>query len=216
MTAHEGKTRLLMELRGQGIADTRVLEALETVPRDLFVPEGLVDQAWHNRPLPIGNGQTISQPLVVAAMTAGLEIADCSRVLEVGTGSGYQAAVLARLARRVYTVERHRDLLIDARRRFEILGLDNVSTRLGDGSRGWPEAAPFDRIMVTAAARRVPESLMEQLAADGIMIVPVGEDAWHQSLTLIRRTGGGPVAETLMHVRFVPLVEGDDGPRAGG
>ncbi len=149
---------LTMELRHHGIRDARVLEAIEKTPRDLFVEDGCLSRAWEDTALPIACGQTISQPYIVAYMTEQLEVSPRHRVLEVGTGSGYQGAVLARLARRVFTVERHRPLLEQARRRFALLGLDNIETRLADGYKGWPEAAPFDRIIVTAAAPRVPEA----------------------------------------------------------
>ena len=209
MISDAGKIRLLMELRGQGITDTRVLNAMEATPRDLFVPDHLQDQTWENTALPIGRGQTISQPIVVALMTARLQVGERMRVLEIGTGSGYQAAILARLARRVYTIERHRELVPAAQARFDALGLHNISTRVGDGSRGWPEAAPFDRIIVTAAAARVPPKLLEQLAPEGIMVIPVGESTWDQKLLRIVRTEDGFQEEVLMDVRFVPLVEGE-------
>jgi len=209
MISDTAKIRLLMELRSQGINDTRVLNAFEATPRDIFVPQDLQDRAWDNTALPIGSGQTISQPIVVAAMTAELAITDRMRVLEVGTGSGYQAAILARLARRVYTIERHRTLLAEAQKRFDTLGLQNITTRVGDGSKGWPEAAPFDRIVVTAAARRVPKKLLEQLAPDGIMVIPVGESGLDQKLLRIARTVDGFTEEAFMDVRFVPLIEGD-------
>lgn len=206
MISDTGKIRLLMELRGQGITDTAVLNALEKTPREMFVPGHLQDQAWENTALPIGHGQTISQPIVVAVMTARLQVTDRMRVLEIGTGSGYQAAILSRLARRVYTIERHRELALEAQARFEVLGLHNISTRIGDGSRGWPEAAPFDRIIVTAAAQRVPERLLEQLGPDGIMVIPVGETSRDQKLLRIVRTQDGFREEALLDVRFVPLV----------
>lgn len=208
MITDTGKIRLLMELRSQGVNDTRVLNAMEKTPRDLFVPDHLKDQAWANTALPIGSGQTISQPIVVATMTAKLAIGERMRVLEIGTGSGYQAAILARLARRVYTIERHRELLAQAQERFDALGLHNITSRIGDGSRGWPEAAPFDRIIVTAAAMRVPQQLLDQLGPGGIMVIPVGEGSWEQKLLRISRTAEGFEEEALMDVRFVPLVEG--------
>ena len=214
MISDTGKIRLLMELRAQGITDTRVLNAMERTPREMFVPDHLQDQAWENTALPIGSGQTISQPIIVALMTARLQIGERMRVLEIGTGSGYQAAVLARLASRVYTIERHRALMPAAQARFDALGLKNIITRIGDGSRGWPEAAPFDRIIVTAAARRVSPKLLDQLGPDGIMVIPVGESTWDQKLLRITREGDGFREEELLDVRFVPLVEDDGGPAA--
>ena len=215
MIAETRKIRLLMELRSQGITDARVLSAIERTPRDLFVADGMQDQAYENTALPIGLGQTISQPIVVAMMTQRLEVGERMRVLEVGTGSGYQAAILSHLCRRVYTIERHRDLLRLAEEKFKQLGLDNITTRWGDGAKGWPEQAPFDRIIVTAAATEVPEDLVAQLKDDGLMIVPIGQDTWDQRLLAIRRTGDTIATEAFMDVRFVPLVEGrgDERPR---
>ena len=215
MIAETSKIRLLMELRSQGIIDARVLAALERTPREIFVPPDLTDQANENTALPIGRGQTISQPIVVAMMTEKLKVGERMRVLEVGTGSGYQAAILAKLCRRVYTVERHRELLTEAEARFRELKLDNISTRWGDGGKGWPEQAPFDRIMVTAAAAELPRVLVDQLKDDGLMVVPIGKETWDHRLMLIRRTGDTIVSEPLMDVRFVPLVEGrgDERPR---
>ena len=215
MIADTSKIRLLMELRSQGITDARVLAAIERTPRELFVPADLQDQAYVNSALPIGRGQTISQPIVVAMMTQKLAVGERMRVLEIGTGSGYQAAILARLCRRVYTVERHRELLREAEEHFRELELDNISTRWGDGYKGWPEQAPFDRIIVTAAAPELPETLVEQLMDGGLMVAPVGEDFWGQRLMLVARTGDTTTAEPFMDVRFVPLVEGrgDERPR---
>jgi protein-L-isoaspartate(D-aspartate) O-methyltransferase len=199
------KIRLIMELRASGIADRGVLNAIERVPRELFVPDAFQDYAYDNRALPIEAGQTISQPYVVAYMTEALKVTDRSKVLEIGTGSGYQAAVLAR---RVYTIERHRDLLRDARRRLESLDLHTVTSRHGDGSAGWPEQAPFDRIMVTAAAEEVPGTLVGQLGDGGVMVVPVGRHHDTQHVLRITRHGEEVETETLLPVRFVPLVGG--------
>lgn len=204
--------RLLMELRRQGVHDMAVLRALEATPRDLFVPGELVGQAWENTALPIGCGQTVSQPIVVALMTQRLALEKHMRVLEVGTGSGYQAAILARLAARVYTMEHHDELLRQAQRRFDALALHNVTTMRGDGAKGWPRQAPFDRIVVTAAARRMPEALIQQLAPGGIMVVPVGEDMWNQKLNHVERLDDGYRCEAFLDVRFVPLVEGAGRP----
>jgi protein-L-isoaspartate(D-aspartate) O-methyltransferase len=200
--------RLLMELRGLGVSDSRVLGAMERVPRDAFVPAAFRDQAWENVALPIGQAQTISQPLVVALMTQALEVGERHKVLEIGTGSGYQAAILAKLCRRVFTIERHRALLREAEKRFAELKLHNVTTRFGDGSKGWPEQQPFDRIIVTAAAPTVPQVLIDSLTEGGILVAPVGEERRDQQLLRIRRTKDGIVTEDLGPVRFVPLVEG--------
>ena len=208
MTDDQHKARLIMALRRNGVRDTRVLEAMEEIPRDLFVPETFRDQAWADMALPISCGQTISQPFIVAYMTEQLELEPRMRVLEIGAGSGYQAAVLSRLARRVYTIERHRPLLEAARERFEKLGLTNIETRVGDGSKGWPEAAPFDRIIVTAAAAKTPQALLDQLAEDGVMIIPVESTPLYQELVRIRRTREGFEREKLLPVRFVPLLKG--------
>jgi protein-L-isoaspartate(D-aspartate) O-methyltransferase len=210
------KIRLLMELRRAGIGDARVLGALERVPREAFVLPSFADQAYDNNALPITHGQTISQPYVVAFMTEALEVGERMRVLEIGTGSGYQAAVLSHLCRRVYTIERYRALLREAETRFQELGLHNITTRFGDGMEGWPEQAPFDRIIVTAAAEDVPKPLLEQLGEDGVMVIPVGREGWGQDVLRIRRTPEGFESEALLPVRFVPLVSGlarnnDDG-----
>ncbi len=201
--------RLLMELRRMGVADTRTLSAIERIPRDLFVADPFLDQAYENTALPIGCGQTVSQPLVVALMTQALEVGDRMKVLEVGTGSGYQAAVLALLCRRLYSVERHKSLLVQAEERFKHLRLHNITARVGDGSRGWPEQAPFDRIIVTAAAPDIPPALVDQLKPDGIMILPLGDvGGMDQELVRITKTSDGIDIHPFMPVRFVPLVEG--------
>jgi len=201
------RIRLLMKLRTGGITDTRVLSAIESIPREEFVPESFRDKAYDDTALPIDSGQTISQPTVVAWMTWALSLGDRMRVLEIGTGSGYQAAVLSRLARMVYTIERHKDLLHTAQERFKKLKISNIQTQFGDGSKGWKSAAPFDRIIVTAAAHEVPATLLEQLAEGGIMVVPVGSDS-EQVLLRIEKTPQGIVQQHLMGVRFVPLIEG--------
>jgi len=208
VTEEARKIRLVMELRRLGINDTRVLSAIERIPRDAFVPASFKDQAYENIALPIEQGQTISQPYVVAFMTEALEVGQRMKVLEIGTGSGYQAAVLSKLCRRVYTIERYRSLLKEAEARFAVNKLTNITCRAADGSKGWPEQAPFDRIIVTAAAPEVPEVLQQQLAVGGIMVVPVGGDANEQQIVRIRRTGAGFEREALLPVRFVPLVPG--------
>lgn len=200
--------QLLMALRNAGVSDKQVLAAIERTPRNVFVPEGFQDQAFQNRPLPIDCGQTISQPFVVAAMTEALKVDDRCKVLEIGTGSGYQAAVLARLARRVYTVERYRTLAKEAEARFAALRLTNIVTRIGDGAKGWPEQAPFDRIIVTAAAPERPDALLEQLKEGGLAVAPV-QNGPVQTLMRYERAEGGAISETaLFDVRFVPLVPG--------
>lgn len=202
------KLRLLMELRRAGIGDARVLGAIEKTPREKFVPPAFEDQAYENLALPIGDGQTVSQPYVVALMTEKLELGERHNALEIGTGSGYQTAVLARLCRRVFSVERHRDLLRDAERRFGELRLRNIVCRFGDGTKGWPEQAPYDRVIVTAAAAEVPATLVDGLAQDGILVAPVGEDHRDQQLLRIRRHDDVFSIENLGLVRFVPLVAG--------
>jgi len=200
--------RLILELREAGIIDTRILAAIERVPRALFVPTAFRGRAYENVALPIGHGQTISQPLVVAQMTAALEVNERHLVLEIGTGSGYQAAVLARLARRVFTIERHRAMFTVAEQRFRELRLHNVTARFGDGTKGWPEQPGFDRIIVTAAAATIPDALLDNLAEDGVLVAPVGAEKRDQTLVRVRRIGGNFTAEELGVVRFVPLVTG--------
>ncbi|MCW5725415.1 MAG: protein-L-isoaspartate(D-aspartate) O-methyltransferase [Maricaulaceae bacterium] len=201
--------QLVMALRGAGVTDARVLGAIERTPRDLFVPEQFAGRAYEDRALPIDCGQTISQPYVVAMMTQALEVDDRCKVLEIGTGSGYQAAVLARLARRVYTIERYRTLLKEAEARFAALRLTNIVTRIGDGSKGWPEQAPFDRIIVTAAAPERPDELLKQLKDGGVAIAPVDAGEGRQALIRYRRKGDEFVEERLFDVRFVPLIKGE-------
>ena len=197
-----------MELRRAGIGDARVLGAIEKTPRERFVPASFADRAYENVALPIGNGQTVSQPYVVALMTDKLELGERQSVLEIGTGSGYQTAVLAHLCRRVFSIERHRELLRDAERRFEELRLRNIICRFGDGSKGWPEQAPYERVLVTAAAPEVPSTLIDGLAPGGVLVAPIGEDHRDQQLVRIRRSVEGFSTEHLGPVRFVPLVAG--------
>ncbi len=200
--------RLVMKLREQGIADTKVLAALERVPREAFVLDSFADRAYDNNALPIDQGQTISQPYIVAYMTGALQLDDRHKVLEVGTGSGYQTAILSKLCRRVYTVERYPSLLAQAEARFAKLGLHNVTSRVGDGYLGWPEQAPFLRIIVTAAAPDVPQTLVDQLDVGGVMVVPIGAGRHSQQLVRLTRVEEGIESEELIPVRFVPLVEG--------
>ena len=207
-----GAIALVMALRGQGIEDQRVLEAIEKTPRELFVEKPFEASAYENTALPIACGQTISQPLVVAVITQALAVTAKHRVLEIGTGSGYQAAVLARLSGWVYTVERHRPLLEGAKQRFAKLKLHNVVVRHGDGLKGWPEQAPFDRIVLSAAVEEVPQTLIDQLKPGGILIAPVGQtvgpERFSQYLVKIIRTESGTRSEPLMPVVFVPMVAG--------
>lgn len=198
-----------LSLRRRGISDQGVLRAMEEVPRRSFVSPGFVENAYADQALPIECGQTISQPFVVAYMTEKLEVGPDHRVLEIGTGSGYQAAVLSRLAREVVSIERYRTLADAARGKLKALGYDNVTIRVGDGMAGAPDLAPFDRIMVTAAAEDVPQALLAQLAEDGKMVLPVGPRHDAQYLVkLTKRSGGGLTREELIAVRFVPLLSG--------
>jgi protein-L-isoaspartate(D-aspartate) O-methyltransferase len=201
------KIRLIMHLRNLGITNTDVLSAMEKTPREIFVPDAMMDQAYEDIALPIGRGQTISQPYVVAIMTQALEISDRDKILEIGTGSGYQACILARLCRRVYTIERHKPLLRHAEEVFKTLGLHNITSIAGDGMKGWPQQAPFDKIIVTAAARsEPPQALLDQLKIGGLMIIPVGQSG-AQSLRLYRKEGEDTFAvKDILPVRFVPLL----------
>jgi len=206
----EARARMVrVQLEGRGIRDRRVLEAMGRVPRHELVPEALRDRAYEDGPLPIGEGQTISQPLVVATMSEALGLRGHERVLEVGTGSGYQAAVLAELAAEVYTIELEPSLAARAARDLERLGYTNLHTRVGDGYGGWPEAAPFDAIIVTAAPDHVPEPLVEQLAPGGRLVIPVGGRG-AQELLLLTRGEEGLVRKELLPVRFVPLRRDPD------
>jgi protein-L-isoaspartate(D-aspartate) O-methyltransferase len=197
---------LARQLRKRGISDPRVLDAIGATPRDAFVDSGQVDAAYCDTALPIGCGQTISQPFVVAYMTEKLEIGPGDDVLEIGTGSGYQAAILSRLCRNVYTIERHKPLLDQAVRRFEQFGLTNITAIAADGSQGWPESRQFDRIIVTAAAKKIPEALVGQLAEGGRMMLPLGGLLRDQRLVLLEKTKAGVDRRNLLPVRFVPLV----------
>lgn len=208
MSNEARKIRLIMELRRRGLADTAILSAIERVPREDFVPEAFRDQAYEDVALPISSGQTISQPSVVAGMIAALEVGPRMKVLEVGTGSGYQAAVLAHLCRRLYTVERHRGLAKLAEERIKALRLNNVVTQTADGSLGWAGQAPYDRIIVAAAGVGVPEKLIEQLNPDGILVMPVADERGDVEIQKLRNAGSGVSRETIMHARFVPLVSG--------
>ncbi|EKK4013516.1 protein-L-isoaspartate(D-aspartate) O-methyltransferase [Cronobacter sakazakii] len=198
---------LLNQLRAQGIKDERVLEAISRVPREKFVDEAFEHKAWENVALPIGSGQTISQPYMVARMTELLTLTPASRVLEIGTGSGYQTAILAHLVHHVCSVERIKSLQWHARRRFKQLDLHNISTRHGDGWQGWQARAPFDAIIVTAAPPEIPTALLSQLDEGGILVLPVGDE--QQVLKRVRRRGSEFIIDTVEAVRFVPLVKGE-------
>ncbi len=196
---------VVSQLVNRGVRNRRVLAAMTWVPREWFLPPHLAESAYDDAPLPIGSGQTISQPYVVALMTEALALRRRDRILEIGTGSGYQTAILSRLAGAVFTVERLPDLLVEAEERFRRLGLDNIRTRLGDGAAGWPEAAPFDGILVTAAAPRVPDPLPAQLAPQGRLVIPLGDLA-SQELVIFQRTARGLEERRAGGVRFVPLI----------
>jgi protein-L-isoaspartate(D-aspartate) O-methyltransferase len=203
--------RLLMTLRRNGVTDTAVLSAIERIPRDFFVPQNFHDKAYEDTALPIGHGQTISQPLVVAMMTQELELNNRMSVLEIGTGSGYQAAILSQLCRRVYSIERLKPLLATAQQRFDAMKIRNITAMHGDGYKGWPACAPFDRIIVTAGAtQQPPPELLAQLAVGGIMILPVRLNALKEQLVKIRKTEDGITEQPIMDVRFVPLVSEHD------
>ena len=207
-TSQTRMARLILALRSQGVTDPRVLEAIERTPRELFTPDLFKERAFEDSALPIACGQTISQPFIVGLMTQALTLGPRDRVLEIGTGSGYQTAVLSRLSRLVYTVERYRTLMREAEDRFKTLGLINVITKFGDGGEGWAEQAPFDRIMITAAAPEEPKKLLAQLKPNGVLIAPIGKGPV-QSLRRYAGDGqGGFKVELLGDVRFVPLLDG--------
>lgn len=204
------RTRMVVrQLAGRGVRNQRVLAAMRWAPREWFLPPHLAGDAYNDAPLPIGNGQTISQPYVVALMTERLQPERRSRILEIGTGSGYQTAILAYIANAgtIFTIERLPDLLVEAEERFRRLGLTNIETRLGDGAGGWPDAAPFDGIIVAAAAPRIPEPLVNQLAPGGRLVIPVGDLAAQELVILERPVNGGAVVQHQAGgVRFVPLI----------
>jgi protein-L-isoaspartate(D-aspartate) O-methyltransferase len=202
------KAQLIMTLRGMGILDAATLAAMEQVPRELFVPAALRHHSYENASLPIAYNQTISQPYVIARMTEALRLRGRELVLEIGCGSGYQAAVLAQLCRRVYSIERLKPLLVDAENRLRDLRISNISFRLGDGSKGWPEAAPFDRIILTCGCDQIPDILLQQLKIGGIMVAPEGQGKTQQ-LVVVTRHETGFQRLSLMPVTFVPLIEGD-------
>jgi len=204
----ETKMQFLFALRSKGVTEARVLNAMEEVDRGPFIRGLFAQRAYEDMPLPIACGQTISQPSVVGLMTQALQVSPRDTVLEVGTGSGYQAAILSKLARRVYTVDRHARLVREARQIFDNLQLSNITSLVGDGSYGLPDQAPFDRILVTAAAEDPPGPLLAQLKVGGIMVVPVGQSDTVQTLIRVRKTDDGLEYDELRPVRFVPLLEG--------
>ena len=204
----ERKMQFLYALRSKGVTDNRVLTAMEAVDRGPFIRGLFASRAYEDMPLPIACGQTISQPSVVALMTQALEVSSRDKVLEIGTGSGYQAAILSKLARRVYTIDRHRRLVVEAREIFDALNLSNITAIVADGSFGLAEQAPFDRIIVTAAAEDPPGPLLAQLKEGGIMVLPVGQSDTVQHLIRVRKTPQGLEYDELRAVRFVPLIEG--------
>ena len=207
MTSQRTRDRLVQRLRENGITDERVLAVIGETPRHIFIDEALAHRAYEDTALPIGHGQTISQPFIVALMTQTLLNRPRERVLEIGTGSGYQTTVLAALVKRVFTVERIQPLIERARERFRALKLRNIRVKYDDGNMGWADQGPFDGIIVTAAARNVPDALREQLAVGGRMVIPVGDDR-AQELKVIDRTEDGFREESLEYVRFVPLLRG--------
>jgi protein-L-isoaspartate(D-aspartate) O-methyltransferase len=200
------------QIAARGVKDERVLSALRKVPRHLFVPAAEAPHAYDDRPLPIGSGQTISQPYIVAFMTEQLHLTGKEKVLEIGTGSGYQTAILAAMAAKVYTIEIRPELAKAADERLKRLGITNAEVRAADGYRGWPEAAPFDAIIVTAAPEKIPPPLLEQLGPAGRMVIPVG--GFYQELKIIERSGSGFVERSVLPVRFVPFVGEAEGKPA--
>jgi len=197
------------QIRARGVADRRVLEAMEKVPREIFVPEGARAEAFEDRPVPIGHGVTISQPYIVGYMTEALKVEASHRVLEIGTGCGYQTALLAELAARVYSIEVIPELAARARATLEGLGYTNVVIRTGDGHQGWPEEAPFDRILGAAAATEVPSDLVDQLADGGIMVLPIERPLGWQELQVLRKRDGRMSTESTLPVRFVPMIRSE-------
>jgi len=197
------------QIRARGVVDRRVLEAMEKVPREIFVPGGARAEAFEDRPVPIGHGVTISQPYIVGYMTEALKVEASHRVLEIGTGCGYQTAVLAELAARVYSIEVIPELAARARATLEGLGYTNVVIRTGDGHQGWPDEAPFDRILGAAAATEVPSDLVDQLADGGIMVLPIERPLGWQELQVLRKRDGRMSTESTLPVRFVPMIRSE-------
>jgi len=197
-----------MQLRKKGITNTNVLSAIEKVPRENFISETFIDKAYEDSALPIEEGQTISQPFIVALMTQALCLDRKSKILEIGTGSGYQAAVLSNICRRVFTIERFESLLRSAQLKFKSCNIHNIVTKHGDGYLGWREQAPFDRIIVTAASKSIPEELISQLRDNGLMIIPLEDKEKKQKIFTVRKTKNNYFKKPLVPVKFVPLVEG--------
>jgi len=208
ISSAEQKMQFLYSLRSSGVTNKRVLTAMENIDRRSYVSDTFADNAYEDTPLPIGCGQTISQPSIVAIMTEALDVQPRDKVLEIGTGSGYQAAILSRLARRIYTIDRHSILVQAARNVFKEQDIPNITTFTADGSRGLPDQAPFDRIIVTAASEDPPSTLLDQLRLGGIMVLPVGQSDSMQRLVKIKKTENGLEYHELRSVRFVPLLEG--------
>lgn len=208
ISSAEQKMQFLYSLRSSGVTNKRVLTAMEIIDRRSYVSDTFADNAYEDTPLPIGCGQTISQPSIVAIMTEALDVQPRDKVLEIGTGSGYQAAILSRLARRIYTIDRHSILVQAARNVFKEQDIPNITTFTADGSRGLPDQAPFDRILVTAASEDPPSTLLDQLRLGGIMVLPVGQSDSMQRLVKIKKTENGLEYHELRSVRFVPLLEG--------
>lgn len=207
---HQEREHLVEDLADQGIRDERVLQSIRTVPRHMFISPEMAAYAYYDAPLSIGQGQTISQPFIVALMIEALLPHQEDRVLEIGTGSGYAAAVLSRLVQRVYTIERHTVLAKEASERFAALQLDNITVQVGDGTKGWLEESPFNSIIVAAAGPAIPTSLKEQLTVGGRLVIPVGEKGEQKLLRVHRLSNEEFQEETLCHVRFVPLI-GEEG-----
>lgn len=194
------------QLEGRDIVDQKVLKVMGEIPREKFVPPSERSRTYNDGPLPIGQGQTISQPYIVALMTQLLELKEKEKVLEIGTGSGYQAAILAKLAKEVYSIERHKKLLEKAKKVFRRMGLNNIKTKHGDGSQGWKKHAPYDAIIVTAATKKIPQKLIEQLADGGKLVLPIGSGFW-QRLVRIEKKSGKLAKEDFGACAFVPLIE---------
>ncbi len=208
LNLNDKKENLLSILRKEGIHNENLLDLISDIPREEFIPQALRSQAYENAALPINSGQTISQPYIVAYMTEALDVKSKHKVLEVGTGSGYQSVVLAKLCRRLFTIERHLPLLNSASEIFKKLNIFNITTLFGNGMKGWVEQAPFDRIMVTAASEAIPEKLLEQLKDGGLMVIPIGEQGKTQHIIRITRQGDNYKHEDLLPVKFVPLLPG--------